>query len=329
MANSMHLKSPLAEGIRRFLESKRAVGRKYLSEERTLRLLDRFLVQEAVTNVEQVTPEKLDAFLVSRPRPRPRSFNELTGVVRRLLNWLVTHGILPTSPLRTVRRRETARRVPFLFDAVQARQLLDAAGALRDGPRGPRRGPTYRSVFALLYGLGLRVGEACRLLRQDVDLDRRLLVIRETKFSKSRLVPFGPRIAHLIQAHLDRGSLHGGSPDSSAPLFTFDGCRCVHPGTVSQTFLHLVRGMDLSVPEGTSPPRLHDLRHSFAVGTLLRWYREGVDPAARLQHLSTFLGHVDPSSTAVYLTVTAELLREASNRFEAFASSPHREEETR
>jgi integrase len=80
-----------------------------------------------------------------------------------------------------------------------------------------------------------------------------------------------------------------------------------------------VRRLDLAVPAGTAPPRLHDLRHSFAVGTLLRWYRAGVDPAARLHHLATFLGHVDPASTAVYLTITADLLREANRRFEAFA----------
>ncbi len=77
--------------------------------------------------------------------------------------------------------------------------------------------------------------------------------------------------------------------------------------------------LDLSLRDGVSPPRLHDLRHSFAVGRLLRWYREGVDPSTRLHQLSTFLGHVDPASTAVYLKMTPELLEEANRRFEAFA----------
>ena len=77
--------------------------------------------------------------------------------------------------------------------------------------------------------------------------------------------------------------------------------------------------LDLAVPDGVSPPTLHGLRHSFAVGCLLRWYREGIDPAARLHQLSTFMGHVDPVSTAVYLTITPQLLDQASQRFEAFA----------
>ena len=77
--------------------------------------------------------------------------------------------------------------------------------------------------------------------------------------------------------------------------------------------------LGLHVPPGTASPRAHDLRHSFAVGTLLRWYRAGLDPAARLLPLSTFLGHVDPASTAVYLTITQELLQEANHRFEEYA----------
>ena len=111
-----------------------------------------------------------------------------------------------------------------------------------------------------------------------------------------------------------------GATDDQAPLFTFDGQRPVHPGTASLTFHRLVATLDLPIPGGVSPPRLHSLRHSFAVGCLLRWYREGIDPSTRLCQLSTFMGHVDPVSTSVYLTITPALLQEASQRFEAFAA---------
>ena len=103
------------------------------------------------------------------------------------------------------------------------------------------------------------------------------------------------------------------------PLFSFTKRGCICPETISQTFHALVPKLGLVLPPGVSSPRLHDLRHAFAVGTLLRWYREGIDPNRRLIHLSTFLGHVDPNSTAVYLTITEELLREADRRFRAFA----------
>ncbi len=234
MAGAIPLLSPLADGIRRFLATKRALGRKYLSEERELRLLDRFLVQQRIADLEHVTPGLLDTFLADRPRMRPRSFNHLLGVVRGLFHWLVAQGALQVSPLRTARRRVTAQRAPFLFDADQARRLLDAALALRDRSKGVGRGPTYRTIFALLYGLGLRVGEGCHLLCHDVDFDRGVLVVRGGKFGKSRLVPFGPRIASLLREHLKQRASAGSALDSEAPLFTFDGRRCVHPCTVSQ-----------------------------------------------------------------------------------------------
>lgn len=174
-------------------------------------------------------------------------------------------------------------------------------------------------IFALLYGLGLRVGEAVRLQLGDVDFQRDTLFVRETKFSKSRLVPLGPRLATRLRDYIEKH--HGGTSASDRPLFSFTKRGCICPETVSQTFHALVPKLGLVLPPGVSSPRLHDLRHAFAVGTLLRWYRQGIDPNCRLIHLSTFLGHVDPNSTAVYLTITEELLREADRRFRAFAPS--------
>jgi len=312
----------MSEGIESavegFLAHKRALGRKYHSEESELRLLVRFAAGHQVSCLGGLTPALLEEFLASRPRSRPRSFNHLLGVVRCLLDWAVTHELLEASPLQARPRRVTSARVPFLFDACQARRLLDAAAALPDNPRARSRGPVYRTIFALCYGLGLRAGEACRLRLGDIDSSRHLLVVRGGKFGKSRLVPHGPRIAGLIEEQVQRRQA-GGAARADAPLFTFDGHSCVHPGTASAVFRYLVATLGLAVPDGVSPPVLHSLRHSFAVGCLLRWYREGLDPAARLHQLSVFMGHVDPVSTAVYLTITPQLLDEASRRFEAFA----------
>ena len=112
-------------------------------------------------------------------------------------------------------------------------------------------------------------------------------------------------------------------------LFSFcrNKARPIYTNTISWTFHQLVPELDLYIPPGVSPPQLHCLRHSFAVGTLLHWYRTGIDPARRLIHLSTFLGHVSPSSTAVYLTITTELLQSANERFEQFATPFMRETE--
>lgn len=308
----------LATDVADFVAHKRALGRKYRTEEATLRLLLAFCDQYGVENLGQLTPGLLEEFVASRPRERARSFNNLGGTLGCFLDWAVTQQRLDASPLHRVRRRETDRRLPFIFDATHARQLLEAAAALPDNPRATGRGPTYHTIFALCYGLGLRAGEVCGLLLGDVDLDRQLLVVRGGKFGKSRLVPHGPRVANLLTRQLERRRAQG-AHEPDAPLFTFDGRRTVHPGTASLTFRNLVAELAFPVPDGVGTPHLHCLRHSFAVGCLLRWYREGLDPSTRLFQLSTFMGHVDPASTAVYLTVTPRLLAEANRRFEAFA----------
>jgi integrase len=308
----------LASVVERFLAHRRALGRKYHSEEAELRLLVRFADRRRVLRLDRVTPGLVEEFLASRPRSRPRSFNHLLGVVAGLMEWAVSHELLAASPVRAQRRRVTSTRIPFLFDATQAQRLLEAAAALADNPRAAQRGPTYRTIFALCYGLGLRAGEACGLRLGDVDAERSLLVVVGGKFGKSRLVPHGPRVAALVGEQVQR-RLATGASAADAALFSFDGHRSVNPCSASQVFHHLVGTLDLAVPDGVSPPCLHSLRHSFAVGCLLRWYREGLDPASRLHQLSTFMGHVDPASTAVYLTITPALLDEANRRFEAFA----------
>jgi integrase len=306
------------DAVRAFLAHKRAIARKYLSEEAELRLLVRFCSEHGIERLEQLTPAVLDRFLASRPRSAPRSFNHLLGVIGCLLEWAVAQELLECSPLRARRRRVTATRIPFILDTGQARRLLDAAGALPDRSHAPHRGATYRSIFALCYGLGLRGGEACALRVGDVDRERELLIVKGGKFGKSRLVPHGPRISELLDQQLERRAAEGRLGDQ-APLFSFDGYTSVSRHHASNTFTQLMRTLGVTAPAGVSPPRMHSLRHSFAVGRLLRWYREGLDPAARLHQLSTFMGHVDPSSTAVYLTITPALLEEANRRFEAFA----------
>lgn len=320
-STNLDLRSALADPISRFIAYKRALGRRYDNEAKALSLLDRYLAEQDVPNLEQVTPQLIEAFMASRPRQHARSYNHLLGTVRRLFNWLVGQQVLARSPVLTSPRRVRTSRRPFIIDPPTARRLLKLAQQLPDNPRAVMRGANYHALFAILYGLGLRVGEACRLQFGDVDLSRQLLVIRETKFYKSRLVPFGPRMATVLHDHVQARNAQGTSPSTESPLFSFTAGRSINPCTVSQTFHALVPRLGLEIPPGCAPLRLHDLRHAFAVGTLLRWYRSGVDPGAGLLKLATFMGHVDVSSTAVYLTITDTLLKEASRRYEAFTES--------
>lgn len=312
--------SPIAEGIEQFVRHHRALGRRYESEVWTLRLLDCFLVQSGIDSIEDVSSAVIDAFLASRPRQTARSFNVLLGIVRHLFDWLVSRDVLERSPVVPRKRRLGDGRRPFLFDLEQARGLVQAAGRMQDYRSTRLLGPTYRMIFALLYGLGLRVGEVRRLQVCDVDRERELLVVRETKFAKNRLVPHGPALARELYAYLDERARHGGAA-ASDPVFSVQRHRRDRPlgrSSVGTTFRNLLPSLGLRIGPGDARPRVHDLRHSFAVGTLLRWYLEGHDPADRLLQLSTFMGHVQPQSTAVYLTITEELLRAGNERFERF-----------
>jgi len=326
MNTPSHFQSFLAAEIEHFLSHHRALGKRFDNEGHALRLLDRFLLEHNIKGLEQITPTLLEAFLTSRPRTEARSYNHLLNVLQRLFRWLVAREMLPRSPVLARARRSTQHRAPFLFEPEQVERLLACAAKLPDGPHARHRGITYRMIFALMYGLGLRVGEVTRLCRKDLDLARRCLHIRQTKFAKSRLVPFGPRMAKALQCYLQQRERHGRlSPND--PLFSLadDGRQPLGSKSISRTFRQLLPELGLTVPPGVARPRLHCLRHSFAVSTLLRWYRAGADLSARLMHLSVFLGHVNPASTAVYLTITAELLEEANRRFERFAAPTLRE----
>ncbi len=127
----------------------RALGCRFHSEDRTLRLFDRFLVDHDITMIDDITTDTIDRFLTSRPRRAPKGYNHLLGVVRRLFDWLVSQQVIAVSPVQARSRPETARRLPFLFNPPLARQLLDVARQLPDNNRSRYRGPTYHAIFAL------------------------------------------------------------------------------------------------------------------------------------------------------------------------------------
>jgi integrase len=170
-------------------------------------------------------------------------------------------------------------------------------------------------MLTLLMALGLRHGEVLRLRIRDLDLERRVLSIAQTKFHKSRYVPYGQKVGACLQRYLTvRRTLLLPVRDDD-PLFVTKWRKPLCLRTLLVAFRGILQTLGIEGIPGQGPPRLHDLRHSFAVGRLLRWYREGVDVQSRLPALSTFLGHVSLQSTQIYLTVTTDLLREANARF--------------
>ncbi len=157
-------------------------------------------------------------------------------VVGRLFEWMVEHDIIDRSPVTMRPRRRGQARPPCILGLEYGQRLVDIAGLLPDRNKAPLRGPTYATIFSSLFGLGLRVGEAARLRWGDVDCDRGILTIRETKFSKSRLVPMVPRLANRLSAFMSMRTERTPGLTADAPVFSFTRGHPMNPGTISQVF---------------------------------------------------------------------------------------------
>jgi site-specific recombinase XerD len=174
-------------------------------------------------------------------------------------------------------------------------------------------------LLLLLYGAGLRIGEALFLTLANVDLPAGILTIRESKFYKTRLVPMSPALTGILATYMEQcAKEHPARPD--AMLFLTRGGNPVVRHTAENIFSRLrVRAGVIRNDGGRYQPRLHDLRHAFAVHRLVSWYRQGADVQRLLPQLATYLGHLHIAATQRYLTMTPELLREAGQRFERYA----------
>ena len=204
-------------------------------------------------------------------------------------------------------------RLQGVFVSDQEIQKLLAA-AKKLSPVGGLRPWTYHCLFGLLVVGGLRISEAIKLERQDVDLEQGLLTIRRTKFNKSRLVPLHDSTRDVLVDYARRRNRWLPKPASLCFLVNDHG-RCLEISAVHRTFYDLSRQTGLRGPADHTGPRIHDFRHAFAVNALLRWYRAGADVEAKLPLLATYLGHGSVVSTHYYLHFIEPLRAAASERF--------------
>jgi len=213
---------------------------------------------------------------------------------------------------------------PYIYSQEELKRLLDVTSAACSS-HVPLDAYVLRALILILYGACLRHGEALRLTMQDVNLDEAVLHIRESKFYKSRLVPLGADLNGAMERYArQRNQIFGQEPD--APFFCFRDGRPLSQSAVRRAFRRQRILANIRREGGAScQPRLHDLRHAGAVHRLISWYRSGADLQLLLPQLATYLGHIDLAGTQRYLTLTPELLHEASARFEAYALEKHHE----
>jgi site-specific recombinase XerD len=181
----------------------------------------------------------------------------------------------------------------------------------------PLRPEVMHTTISLLYTLGLRISEVVKLCVGDIDRDREALFIRETKFFKERYVPYGPRLGRCLERYLDARRTVTPTLRKQDPVFVGWAARRATVHLVRKHLKEVMNDAGIGPTNGSTLPRVHDLRHTFAVHRLLRWYREGVNVQERLILLSTFMGHVNIYATQPYLTITGALLDKANDRFHA------------
>ena len=266
-----------------------------------------------------VTTTQVLAFLAGKgplTRYRENKYYALTGFWRHA----ISRGYATSSPLPDNEPRSPVRPPPYIYSREELRRLLDPAN-VEISRRGAVQldAATFRTLLLLLYGAGLRFSEATGLTLADVDLADALLTIRATKFYKSRLAPIGPELAAALDAHMTLRQCDGILPGKDSFFLANRDGTPLASSTVHAAFdaLRRIAGIR-GAAGGRAVPRLHDLRHSFAVHRLTAWYREGADVQRLLPVLSTYLGHADLEGTKVYLSMTPELLQQASMRFECY-----------
>ena len=242
-----------------------------------------------------------------------RKYTALAGLYRFALSRSYTRA----SPLSCRCPQLPSPLVPYIYSKAELKRLLDATPRAC-GPRVPLEAYVFRTLILLLYGACLRLGEALRLTMEDVDLDTAILCIQETKFYKTRLVPVGQDLLKSMNMYVQQRNITH-SKESTAPFFCFRDGRTLSRSAVRSAFRRLRVHAGVRRDDGARyQPRLQDLRHTGAVHRLLAWYRSGADLQRMLPQLATYLGHIDLAATQCYLTLTPDLLREASMRFEDY-----------
>jgi site-specific recombinase XerD len=305
-------RSALGPLMEEFLSEKRACGYSYDEPNRCLRRLDIFLVKEGLMSAE--LPQSLVKKWVSKSdHESPRTQQGRITVVRQFATFLCWRGYSAYVPDGTLGARRSSDYVPRILNRDEMRKLLHAADQLVPTARSPLRHLVMPEILRLLYGCGLRLGEVLHLRIQDVDLNQGVLTVRQGKFRKDRLVPMASTLVLRLKKYTD----HLENRSRDAIFFPAPSGGSYKLRAVYSLFRALL--VQCHIPHGGrgKGPRVHDLRHTFAVHTLLRWCRESETLDAKLPLLSTYLGHQNLSGTQRYLHLTAELFPEVMRRVEA------------
>ena len=301
--------SALRRAAEDYLAMRRSLGYKL---ERQGAMLTDFIGYLEDAGAATVTVEAALAWAVLPAGAAPVWHKHRLSTARGFAAYLKTLDSACQVPPRRLLAGPAERVMPYLYSQEEITALVQAAGTLAR----PLQAATYQALISLLAVTGLRAGEAIRLARADVGLDTALITVANTKFGKSRLVPLHPATAGMLRRYAAPRDEVSPAPAADA-FFLSSTCRPLLITSIDATFARLLGMAGITVPPGHARPRVHDLRHTMAVNTLLEWYRSGADVPALMPSLSTWLGHGDPASTFWYLHASPELFALAAGMLQA------------
>jgi integrase/recombinase XerD len=287
-----------------YLRLRRALGFKLKEEERLLGQLVGYLEAPGATTL---TSELAIRWARLPVGVHPNRWAKRLRIARGFAGYLQTIDPATEIPPPDVFPHRRQRATPYLFSQHDICRLLAEARRLRH----PMCAASYEALFGLLAVSGMRIGEAVALQREDVDLDVGLITIRKAKGDRARLVPLHPTATEALRRYASERDRLCPRPRSRA-FFLSSAGTAVHPNGLRHTFREITTRLGVRTQEVR--PRVHDLRHRFAVQTLIDWYRSGVNIHERIATLSTYLGHISPADTYWYLSASPELMALAADR---------------
>jgi integrase/recombinase XerD len=299
--------SGLQQVLRDYLSLRRALGFKL---ERQGALLPSFVASVEASGTSSITTALALAWAMKPARATARWAATRLDMVRGFARYAHTVDPRTEIPPQNLLAHPRRKPQPYIYSDAEVAALMAATRRIGDSLRAH----TYRTVIGLLAATGMRVGEALALDWTWLNGEERLITVRGGKFGKSREVPLHPQTFSALEEYAGRRDRRFRRSVSSAFFLSLAGNRLIY-SNVQRTFSQLVVGAGLADRESRRP-RIHDLRHTFAVRTLIDWYRAGLDVERQLPVLSTYLGHVNPSSTYWYLSAVPELLGVAAQRLE-------------
>jgi integrase len=308
--------SPLAPQLARFLALKYAMGYRYREEGRALHELDRFLAPRLSTADPLVTPAIVHDYVARRGAESETTRSHRLTLVREVCRFLRLDDARVVVPDRRSLRIVPRNFVPRVLSRDEGRRFLRACDELPPGQASPIRAAVLGTAIRLLFLAGLRAGELLRLTQADLDLDAGTLLIRHSKFNKSRVVPIAPDLVKRLAHCRIVAAKHHGPCLPDVPLFPSPRGGRYSITALRGAFHHVLKTAGIGRTTD-SRIRLHDLRHSFAVLRLLLWCEQDVDLGAKLPLLATYLGHVGLASSQRYLQLTQDLMGEITRRHQA------------